>query len=84
VWIVYLIRAPRPTGARRLGRLMAFCVLGIQLSTRTVDTFLTTFTALHAPRGGAHRQGRGGVESDVATGVALGLAIACKITALAS
>ena len=86
VWLVYLItrRFAHRRASLFAAALMAFCVLGIQLSHFwTVDTFLTTFTA--AALLGAVRiaQGRGGAGSDVATGVALGLAIACKITALA-
>jgi YYY domain-containing protein len=86
VWLVYLItrRFAHRRASLFAAALMAFCVLGIQLSHFwTVDTFLTTFTA--AALLGAVRiaQGRGGTGSDVATGVALGLAIACKITALA-
>jgi YYY domain-containing protein len=86
VWLVYLItrRFAHRRASLFAAGLMAFCVLGIQLSHFwAVDTFLTTFTA--ATLLGAVRiaQGRGGFRSDVATGVALGLAIACKITALA-
>jgi YYY domain-containing protein len=86
VWLVYRItrRFTHRRGALFAAALMAFCVLGIQLSHFwTVDTFLTTFTA--AALLGAVRiaQGKREVWSDVATGVAVGLAIACKITALA-
>jgi YYY domain-containing protein len=86
VWLVYLItrRFAHRRASLFAAALMSFCVLGIQLSHFwTVDTFLTTFTA--AALLGAVRiaQGRGGIASDAATGVALGLAIACKITALA-
>ena len=63
---------------------MAFCVLGIQLSHFwAVDTYLTTFSAaamLGAVRIAQGRSRRGG---DALTGIALGLAVACKITALA-
>jgi YYY domain-containing protein len=64
--------------------LMAFCVLGIQLSHFwAVDTYLTTFSA--AAMLGAVRiaQGRSGWRDEALTGIALGLAVACKITALA-
>jgi YYY domain-containing protein len=86
VWLVYRItrRYTHRRGALFAAALMAFCVLGIQLSHFwAVDTFLTTFTA--ATLLGAVRiaQGKREVWADVATGVAMGLAIACKITALA-
>lgn len=86
VWLVYLLarRLMHRRGALFAASLMAFCVLGIQLSHFwTVDTFLTTFTV--AALLGAVRiaQGRSAAWSDAATGVAVGLAIACKITALA-
>lgn len=87
VWIVYLI-ARRAGGSRRAALLaaglLAFCVLGIQLSHFwAVDTYLTTFSA--ATLLGAVRQARGrsGPLGDLATGLALGLAAACKVTALA-
>jgi YYY domain-containing protein len=86
VWLVY--RITRRLAHRRASLfaagLSAFCVLGIQLSHFwAVDTFLTTFTA--AALYGAVRiaQDRSGLAGDALTGVAVGLAAACKITALA-
>jgi YYY domain-containing protein len=86
VWLVY--RLTRRFAHRRASLLAAglsaFCVLGIQLSHFwAVDTFLATFTA--AALLGAVRiaQGRSGWGGYVATGAAIGLAAACKITALA-
>ena len=78
--------AASPNGAPPCSRpaLIAFCVLGIQLSHFwAVDTFLTTFSA--AALLGAVRiaQGRSRRGSDALTGIAFGLAVACKITALA-
>ena len=86
VWLVYRItrRFTHRRAALFSAGLSAFCVLGIQLSHFwSVDTFLTSFTA--ATLLGAVRiaQGRGGWKGSAATGVALGLAAACKITALA-
>ena len=86
VWLVY--RLTRRLAHRRASLLAAglstFCVLGIQLSHFwAVDTFLATFTA--AALLGAVRiaQGRSGWGGYAATGAAIGLAAACKITALA-
>jgi YYY domain-containing protein len=86
VWIVY--RITRRLAQRRASLvaagLMAFCVLGIQLSHFwAVDTYLTTFSA--AALLGCLRiaQGRSRTSDEILTGVALGLAVACKITALA-
>ena len=86
VWLVYRItrRFTHRRAALFSAGLSAFCVLGIQLSHFwSVDTFLTSFTA--ATLLGAVRiaQGRGGWRGSTATGIALGLAAACKITALA-
>ena len=86
VWLVYRItrRFTNRRAALLSAGLMAFCVLGIQLSHFwAVDTYLTTFSA--AALLGAVRiaQGRSGRGSDALTGMALGLAVACKITALA-
>jgi YYY domain-containing protein len=86
VWLVYLItrRFAHRRAALFAAGLASFCALGIQLSHFwAVDTFLTAFTA--AALLGAVRiaQDRSGPIGDVATGVALGLAAACKITALA-
>jgi YYY domain-containing protein len=85
-WLVYRImrRFAQRAPALAAAGLIAFCPLGIQLSHFwTVDTFLTTFTA--ATLLGAVRlaQGRSGFASDAATGAALGLAAACKVTGLA-
>ena len=86
VWLVY--RITRRFAGRRASLLAAglssFCALGIQLSHFwAVDTFLTSFTA--ATLLGAVRiaQGKSGWRGASATGIALGLAAACKITALA-
>ncbi len=86
VWLVYGIA--RRLGGRSAGlvaaALLAFCPLAIQLSHFwTVDSFLTTFVA--ATLLGCIRiaRGRSSWKSLAATGVALGLATACKITALA-
>ena len=86
VWLVYRItrRFTQRRAALFAAGLSAFCALGIQLSHFwAVDTFLTTFTA--ATLYGAVRiaQNRSGWAGAAATGVALGLAVACKITALA-
>jgi YYY domain-containing protein len=86
VWLVYRItrRFAHRRAALFAAGLSAFCVLGIQLSHFwAVDAFLTTFTA--AALLGAVRiaQARSGIGGDLATGVAVGMAAACKITALA-
>jgi YYY domain-containing protein len=86
VFLVYRIarRFARRRAALLSAGLMAFCVLGIQLSHFwAVDTYLTTFSA--ATMLGAVRiaQGRSGWRGEALTGLALGLAVACKITALA-
>jgi YYY domain-containing protein len=86
VWLVYRItrRFARRRAALFAAALAAFCALGIQLSHFwSVDTFLTTFSA--AALLGAVRiaQDRSGLRGDAATGIAVGLAAACKITALA-
>ncbi len=86
VWLVY--RMARRFAHRRASlvaaALSAFCVLGIQLSHFwAVDTFLTTFTAaalLGSVRIAQRKAGWGGW---ALTGAAIGLAVACKITALA-
>ena len=86
VWLVYLLtrRFTNRRAALLAAGLMAFCVLGIQLSHFwAVDTYLTTFSAaamLGAVRIAQGRSRRGG---DALTGIAFGLAVACKITALA-
>ena len=86
VWIVY--RITRLLAQRRASLvaagLMAFCVLGIQLSHFwAVDTYLTTFSAAALLGSLRIAQGRSRAGDEILTGVALGLAVACKITALA-
>lgn len=86
VWIVYRL-ARRFCGrgaALCAAALLAFCPLAIQLSHFwAVDTFLAAFSA--ATLLGAVRlaQGKSGLLGDAATGIALGFAVACKVTALA-
>ncbi len=86
VWLVYRL-ARRFTGRKAAlasASLLAFCPLGIQLSHFwAVDTFLATFAT--AALYGCVRLARGksGPAGDAATGVALGLAVGCKVTALA-
>ena len=64
--------------------LLSFCAFAIQLSHFwTVDTFLTTFTALVLLGSVRLAQGRAGWLEDAGIGLCLGLAVACKITALA-
>ncbi len=86
VWLTYLI-ARRFAGRRTAlaaAALMAFCPLGIQLSHFwTVDSFLTTFVAAALLGSVRIAQGRSSSGGVAATGAALGLAVACKITALA-
>ena len=86
VWIVYLLA--RRLGGRRAGlaaaAFLAFAPLAIQLSHYwTVDSFLTTFAAAALLGSLRIAQGRSGLPGIAATGVAIGLAVACKITALA-
>jgi YYY domain-containing protein len=86
VWIVY--RLTRRLAGRRASLvaagLMAFCVLGIQLSHFwAVDTYLTTFSAAALLGSLRIAQGRSRAGDEILTGIALGLAVACKITALA-
>ena len=86
VWLVY--RLTRRFAHRRAALLAAglstFCVLGIQLSHFwAVDTFLATFTAAALLGAVRTAQGRSGWGGYAATGAAIGLAAACKITALA-
>ena len=87
-WIAYLLTR---RVAPRLGRnaalvaagLLLFCPLAIQLSHFwTVDTFLTTFSALALLGAVRHAAGRSGLGGDAATGIAVGLAAACKVTGL--
>jgi YYY domain-containing protein len=86
VWLVY--RIARRFGGRRAALLaaafLAFCPLGIQLSHFWgVDSFLTTFSAATLLGCVRIAQGRATWRGRLATGVALGLAVACKITGLA-
>ena len=86
VWLVY--RITRRFAGRRASLLAAglssFCVLGIQLSHFwAVDTFLASFTAATLLGTVRIAQGRSGWRDSIFTGIALGLAAACKITALA-
>ena len=86
VWLVYRIarRFARRRAALFAAALSAFCALGIQLSHFwSVDTFLTTFTAAALLGSVRIAQGRSGTGGEAATGLAVGLAAACKITALA-
>ena len=87
IWLAYLI-VRRLSRDRRIAlaaaALLAFCPLGIQLSHFwNVDTYLTALST--AALLGAVRlaQGRGRPLETIATGVAIGLAVACKVTALA-
>jgi len=87
VWLAYLL-ARRFSRDRRVGLaaagLLAFCPLGLQLSHFwAVDAFLAAFST--ATLLGAVRlaQGRSKPAEVAATGAALGLAVACKVTALA-
>lgn len=87
-WIAYLItRRVAPLlgrGAALLAAgLLVFCPLAIQLSHFwAVDTFLTTFTALTLLGAVRLASGRLRLGEYAATGVALGLAVSCKVTGL--
>jgi YYY domain-containing protein len=86
IWMTYLLA--RRLRGRRAGlmaaTLIAFCPLGIQLSHFwTVDSFLTTFEAVALVACLRIAQGRASSKGVVGAGVVLGLAVACKITALA-
>ena len=86
VWLVY--RIGRRLGGRKAGltaaALIAFCPLGIQLSHFWgVDSFLTTFAAATLLGCVRIAQGRASWKGLIVTGVAAGLAVACKVTALA-
>ncbi len=87
VWLAYLL-ARRFSRDRRIAlaaaALLAFCPLGLQLSHFwNVETYLTAFST--AALLGAVRlaEGRARPLEAAATGVAIGLAVACKVTALA-
>lgn len=86
VWLVYRIvrRFAGRRSALLAAALLAFCPLAIQLSHFwTVDTFLTAFTTATLLGAARLAQGRSGVFAGLATGAALGLAVACKVTGLA-
>ncbi|MEO8189168.1 MAG: DUF2298 domain-containing protein [Acidobacteriota bacterium] len=86
VWLTYLIarRFGRRRAALGAAALMAFCPLGIQLAHFwTVDSFLTTFVAAALLGSVRIAQGRSSWGGVAATGIAVGLAVACKVTALA-
>lgn len=87
VWFVYLL-ARRFSRDRRVALaaagLLAFCPLALQLSHFwNVDTFLTAFSTAALLGAVRMAQGRSRLPEVVATGVAIGLAVACKVTALA-
>jgi YYY domain-containing protein len=86
VWLVY--RLCRRFAGRKTSlaaaSLLAFCPLAIQLSHFwAVDTFLATFATLTLLGCVRLARGRSGPWGDAGTGLALGLAVACKITGLA-
>ncbi|MGE5412788.1 MAG: DUF2298 domain-containing protein, partial [Syntrophomonadaceae bacterium] len=86
VWLVYRLtrRFARRRASLFAAALSTFCVLGIQLSHFwAVDTFLVTFTAGALLGTTRIAQGRTDYGDYAATGLAIGLAAACKITALA-
>ena len=86
VWLTYLI-ARRFSGrgtAIAAAALLSFAPLGIQLSHFWgVDSFLTTFGALALLGCVRISRGRTDLAGILATGAAIGLAVACKITGLA-
>jgi YYY domain-containing protein len=86
VWATYLL-ARRFAGRRSAlvaAALLAFAPLGIQLSHFWgSDTFLTSFSVLTVLGAARIALGKRDAVGAAATGVALGLAVACKITALA-
>lgn len=89
VWLVYLLARRILPGRGRGGALvaagfLAFAPLSIQLSHFwAVDTFLATFSALTLLLAARHARGKSGIAGDLACGIALGLAVACKVTGLA-
>jgi YYY domain-containing protein len=86
VWLVYRLTrrfASRAYGLLAAG-LFAFSPLAIQSSHFwTVETFLAAFSLLSLLGCVRIAQGRSTRGQDLATGVAIGLAVACKVTALA-
>jgi YYY domain-containing protein len=87
VWLAYLL-ARRFSRDRRVAlaaaALLAFCPLGLQLSHFwNVDTFLTAFSTAALLGAVRMAQGRSRPLEVAAAGVAVGLAVACKVTALA-
>lgn len=86
VLLVYRItrRFARREAALVAAGLFAMAPLSIQNSHFwTVETFLAAFCALALLGSVRHAQGRSGVWGDIGTGAALGLAVSCKVTALA-
>ncbi len=86
VWLVYLLarRFGGRTGGLAAASLLAFCPLGIQLSHFwAVETFLAAFATATLLGCVRLAQGKSGPAGDAATGLALGLAVGCKVTALA-
>lgn len=86
VWLVYLLarRFAGRTASLFAAAFLAFCPLAIQLSHFwAVDTYLATFATLVLLGAVRLARGRSGLAGDAATAVALGLAVACKVTALA-
>jgi YYY domain-containing protein len=87
VWLAYLL--VRRLGGRRsaalcAGALYAFSPLAIQLSHFwTVETFLTAFSTLTLLGAVRIARGRSSLLEEIGLGIALGLAVACKVTALA-
>jgi YYY domain-containing protein len=87
VWLVYRL-ARRFSRDRRVALaaagLLAFCPLALQLSHFwAVDTFLTLFSTAALLGSVRLAQRRSGPLETAGTGVAIGLAVGCKVTALA-
>ncbi|MGZ6987768.1 MAG: glycosyltransferase family 39 protein, partial [Thermoanaerobaculia bacterium] len=86
VLLVYRItrRFARREAALVAAGLFAMAPLSIQSSHFwTVETFLAAFCALALLGSVRHAQSRSGAWGDIGTGAALGLAVSCKVTALA-
>ena len=87
VWLAYLLT--RRLGGKRsvalaAASLLAFCPLALQLSHFwNVDTFLTAFSTAALLGCVRLAQGRARPLEVVATGLAIGFAVGCKVTALA-